>query len=154
MPSGPIGFRFTWAVTLTKRSRIASRKPAFMERAMRSVVTPAAIRMLFGVSARWGTPLRRRGGPGFGRFGAQERKQNDFANRVGVGEQHHDPIDSDSLARRGRQAVAKSADVISIHFLGGLLTALFHLRAKSCILIGGVVQLGEAVRQFHACDKQ
>ena len=35
------GLRFTCAVTLSNRSRIASRKPVFIESAITSVVTPA-----------------------------------------------------------------------------------------------------------------
>src|SRR6202451_2424829 len=37
-----MGFRFTCAVTLRSLSRIACRKPVFIERAITSVVTPAA----------------------------------------------------------------------------------------------------------------
>src|SRR5271169_4648314 len=42
MPSVPMGLRLTCAVTLSNLSRIAWRKPVFIESAITSVVTPAA----------------------------------------------------------------------------------------------------------------
>ena len=42
------------------------------------------------------------------RFRAQQRKQNHFADRVRIREQHHQPVDSDAFAGRRRQAVASA----------------------------------------------
>ena len=71
-----------------------------------------------------------------------------------VREQHHQSVDSDSLARRGRQSVAERANVVVVHFFGSFLPALFHLRAEPPLLVHGIIQLREAVREFHPRDEQ
>src|SRR6202030_1319538 len=52
------------------------------------------------------------------------------------------------------QAMGERSEVVGVDFLGCLLAALLDLRAKAALLLGGVVQLGEAVRQFHPGDEQ
>ena len=180
---GLIGFRLTCAVTLSRRSRIACRKPVFIESAITSVVTPAATPITASsvtsrsTAGRFGerryrsatshsnviwfspAPVRRRRcrrtAPRASAASARkQREQNHFPDRMRIGEQHHQPVDADSFAGRGRQAVAQRANVIHVHFLRRFLPAFFHLRAKTPLLIGGIVQLGESVGDFHARDEQ
>ena len=63
-------------------------------------------------------------------------------------------VDANSFAGRRRQAVRQRANVIHVHFLRRFLPALFHLRAKTPLLVERIVQLREAVGQFHPGDEQ
>ena len=90
----------------------------------------------------------------FRRFRAQQWKQHHFANRVRIRQQHHQAVDADALAGRRRQTVRQRANIIHIHFFRRFLPALFHLCAKTPLLIERIVQLRKAVGQFHPGHKE
>src|SRR6185436_20911168 len=46
---------------------------------------------------------------------SHEREQYDVPNRRTVRQQHHQPIDADTLATRGRQPVLERANVVLVH---------------------------------------
>ena len=133
MPSAPGRERFTCAVTPSSRSCRVLRKPLFIASAITSVATPAATpTTASSVTSRstaglFGDRRYRRAtsqanligfSPGLsgcarGRrdrihFRTQQREQNDFADRMGIGEEHGEPVDADAHARRWRQAWASA----------------------------------------------
>src|SRR5713226_1291773 len=71
-----------------------------------------------------------------------------------VGEQHGQPVDTDSFTGRRRQAVAQRADSVEVHFLRRLLAAPLHLFEEALLLLGGIVQLGEDVAQLESAGKE
>src|SRR5581483_5232796 len=76
-------------------------------------------------------------------LGAHQREQDHVADRRLVGEQHHQPIDADPLARRRRQAVLQGPAVVLV-VIHGLLAPLglgVDLALEAPALVGGVVQL-------------
>ena len=85
----------------------------------------------------------------------KQRKQDDIANGVGVGQQHADSIDADANAPGWRHAVGKRADVILIHLVSFIIAALafLQLRLKSPPLVLGIVEFAEAVGKFHLPGK-
>src|SRR4030095_1171393 len=85
---------------------------------------------------------------------AQERKQDHIAYRRPVGEQHDEPVDADSRAGSGRQAVLEGTDVIGIVVHGLRMACLFlpRLFSKSRSLVFRIVQLGETIGNFAAAD--
>src|SRR5437879_9883062 len=87
-------------------------------------------------------------------LGAQLWKENDVADRRRVGEQLHETIDADSLARRRRHPVLEGADVVLVHRVRLLVAAATRaqLLLEARALLVGVVQLEEAVRDLAAGD--
>ena len=83
-------------------------------------------------------------------------EQQHIADRGRIREQHHQPIDTQALADRGRHAVLQSAHVVRIEMHGFFIAGVFlrDLRAKPLRLIFGVVELTEAVGQFPAGDEK
>src|ERR1700691_4796382 len=71
-----------------------------------------------------------------------------------IREQHHQPVNSDSLARRRRQRMAESADVVRVDLFRRFLPTLLHLRAKTPLLIDRIIQLREAIGKLHARDEE
>ena len=83
-------------------------------------------------------------------------KQDDLSDGGGIGQEHHQPVDSDSLTCCGRHAVFQGFDVVVIHEVGFVITrlAIFHLLLKPSPLIFGVIEFGKAVGDFPTGDKQ
>ncbi len=50
--------------------------------------------------------------------------------------------------------MTQGANVVRIHFLWRFLSALFHLCAKTALLIERIVQLGKTVGEFLAGDEE
>ncbi len=74
---------------------------------------------------------------------------------MGVGEQHHQPIDADAHATGGGHAVPQGTDEIDVH-LGHRIFFVEprQLSAEQFFLQVGIVQLGIGVGHFHALDEQ
>jgi len=89
-------------------------------------------------------------------FAAQMREQNHVTDVGRVGDQHHQAIDADAAAAGRRHAVFQRADIVGVEihrfFITGILGC--NLRLKAGGLVFRVVQLGEAVGDFAAGDKQ
>ena len=79
------------------------------------------------------------------RFGPQQRKEDDVANRRRIGEQHRQPVDADAFAGGRRHAVSERANIIDIDMLRHFVATLRDLRQESALLFGGIVQLREAI---------
>ena len=85
----------------------------------------------------------------------QGEKQNVFDARL-IRQQHHEPIDADSDARRGRHPVLESAHEVPIGF-GNLFVArraLSDLTFEARTLIVGIVEFGERVADFSVGDEE
>src|ERR1700722_2813261 len=82
-------------------------------------------------------------------FGAQQGKQDHFADCVRVSQQHYEPIDADAFARGWRQAMRKRADVIDVHFLRQFQPTFLHLRTETLLLLEGIVQFRKTIRKLH-----
>src|SRR2546425_4099985 len=83
------------------------------------------------------------------RFGTKQRKENDVADGVRIGEQHGKPVYADALTGSRRQAMTKRAEVVHVEFFRNILAALRHLLKKPPLLFGRIVELGETIGDFH-----
>src|SRR5580692_5935618 len=72
------------------------------------------------------------------RLCTEQRKKNDVAYRLRIGEQHRQPINADAFAGRWRHAVAKSADVVRVELLGNFFPALRDLSQEAPLLLRGI----------------
>src|ERR1035437_8300323 len=83
---------------------------------------------------------------------SHQRKQNHVANRLGAGQQHHQPVDADALAGGGRQSVGQRAHIILVHLMGLVVSmgALLKLLSKTLVLLHRIVQFAEGVAQLKA----
>ena len=81
---------------------------------------------------------------------------NSSTSRIDGGQQHHQPVDADALARGRRQTVLQRAHVVLVVVHGLLVAGLaaLDLLAEALGLVLGVVQLGEAVGDLAAGDEQ
>ena len=84
------------------------------------------------------------------------RKEDHVADRVFVGQQHHEPVDADADAGGGRHAVAEGTDVVFVedHRLFVAAFAFGHLIDKAFVLLLRIVQFAKTVRDLHAVDEQ
>ena len=84
------------------------------------------------------------------------REQDHVADRGGAGEQHHQAVDADPLARGGRHAVFEGGDVILVvhHRLVVAPGALPRLVPEPLGLVVRVVELGETVRDLPPADEE
>ena len=84
------------------------------------------------------------------------REKYDLANGDCIGEQHHQPIDADTLASRGRHTILQSFDIIFIHQMRLLIAFLtaFNLLDESRFLINGVIELGKTVGNLATGNKK
>ena len=88
-------------------------------------------------------------------FRSEQRKQNDLADGLCVGQQHHESVDADTQSTGGRHAVPQCADEIVVHFGHRVFFRLAgELLRKELFLEVRVVQLGISVGQFHSLDEQ
>src|SRR6267378_1335255 len=83
-------------------------------------------------------------------FRPQQGKKNDVTDRGRIRQQHRQAVDANAFAGRRRHTMAESTDVIHVELLRDIVAALRNLRKKAPLLLGRVVQLGEAVRHFHS----
>ncbi len=90
------------------------------------------------------------------RLRAQLREEDNISNRLGVGQQHHQAVNANTLSCCRRQAVFQGADIILVHGVSLFITRLFlhQLLDETFTLIIRVVQLGESVRQLTTNDKE
>src|SRR5208283_1823486 len=141
MPPGPGRVRDMCAVTPKSFSWRVSRNPLFIASAITSVATPALTPTIENsvtsrsTAGRLGdrrylratnhaNPMARRPllphavgcviGNGIG-FGAQERKENDIANRMRVRQKHRQAVDSDAFTCGRRHTVAKRPNIVHVH---------------------------------------
>ena len=89
-------------------------------------------------------------------FVPKMREQNHIPNRRRVGQQHDEPIDTNPLPRRRRQAIFQRANIIVIKMHRLVVTGLFgrDLRFKAIRLILRVVELAETIGQLASADKK
>jgi hypothetical protein len=87
---------------------------------------------------------------------AQSREQNDIADSVAVGEQHHQTVDTDTLTGCWWHTVFQSGYEVSVIEHRFIITRFFlsNLCLEAFRLIFRIVQLREAVRQFTATDEE
>ena len=73
-----------------------------------------------------------------------------------IREQHHQPVDAQPQARRGRHAVFQRAHVVGVVVHGFLVAGILALDLvlEALRLILGVVQLREAVGELAAADEE
>ena len=74
---------------------------------------------------------------------------------MAVGEQHHQAIDADSLARGRRHAKLERTDVVLVHRMRLLIAAraLAQLILEPALLLHRIVQLAEGVGHLEAPDE-
>ena len=84
------------------------------------------------------------------------REKDDLANGNRIGEQHHQSIDTDALAGRGRHAILQRFDIVFIHQMRLLIAGLtaFNLLGESRFLVNGVIELGKTVGNLAAGNKK
>src|SRR5947208_6669483 len=51
-------------------------------------------------------------------FGAKQREQDDIADGARIGEQHGEPVDTDTFTSRRWQTIGESTDVVVVHGVG------------------------------------
>jgi len=83
---------------------------------------------------------------------------NRITSRIerGVSEQHGQTVDTNAFARGGRHAVFQRHHIVFIVEHGFVVAGVFfrHLGAKTLGLVFSVIQLGKAVGNFAAADKE
>ncbi len=69
-----------------------------------------------------------------------------------IGEQHGEAVDADAFAGGGRHAEGEGADVVFVHLMRFFVAAgaFAELFFEAGALVVGVVELAEAVGEFHA----
>src|SRR3970282_1734069 len=85
-------------------------------------------------------------------FRSHQRKQNDIANRMAVGQQHDQPIDADAFAGRRWHAELERPHVVLVHRVGFFVAAraLSTLFLEPPLLLRRIVQLAEGVGHLEA----
>ena len=80
----------------------------------------------------------------------QGREQDDVADGVAVGEQHHQTVDTDTLTGSRRQTVFQRGHEVGVVEHGFVIACgfLVNLSLEAFGLIFRIVQLGEAVGQL------
>src|SRR5580704_19013955 len=89
-------------------------------------------------------------------FGPQLREGNHIADRRRIGEEHHQTVDADAEASRRRHAVFQGTYIVGVveHRLLIALVLARNLRREARGLILRVIELGEAVGEFAAREKE
>ncbi|KPW50728.1 Uncharacterized protein ALO88_05605 [Pseudomonas syringae pv. antirrhini] len=89
-------------------------------------------------------------------MGAHVREQDHVPDRRRVGEQHHQPVDTDPLTRRGRHAVFQRTNKVGVVVHGFVVTGVLvgHLGLEAFGLIFSVIELGVGVGNLAAADEQ
>ena len=92
--------------------------------------------------------------------GAQVGKENHFADRIAIGEQHRQPVDAQAEAAGGRHAVGQRLHVVDVDRVGLVVAkrvvaavGLVIFGQKALQLVERVVDFAKGVEQLHAADK-
>ena len=88
--------------------------------------------------------------------GLHRGEQQHVPDRSGVGEQHHQPVQTEAQAAGGGKAVLQSGDIVIVHLAGiiGVLgLAGGYLALEALLLVDGVVELAEGVAELGGVDE-
>src|ERR1700682_3346961 len=67
------------------------------------------------------------------RIRTQKWEKNNVANGLGIGQQHGQAVNSNSLPGSGRHTVAERANVIGVNLFGNLITTLGDLLQEAAL---------------------
>ena len=86
--------------------------------------------------------------------GTQQREENHVADGAGAGEDHGEAVDTDAFASGRWKAVGERADVVLVHLVGFVVSALAlrDLLLEALALLFGIVELAEGVADFEPSD--
>src|SRR4051812_9624285 len=82
----------------------------------------------------------------------KQRKQNDVTYRRRIGQQHSEPIDTNSLTGCRRHAMRERSHVVDVELSWRFIAAMCDLRQETALLFCGIVQFGKSIGDFHAGD--
>jgi hypothetical protein len=88
--------------------------------------------------------------------GAHLREQDDLANRLLIGQQHEQPVNSDAKSTRGGHAVLERLNEVFVEDVSFFVApgACFDLLGEARTLIDSIVEFGEGVRHFDPANER